>query len=83
MATCRYALFFWIASDGTLGDTYIHHPKILSRLYQQPMTSPMDSMISVSSSTLGSDTSLIFVLTPQVDTLMILLPIVLPTPLTS
>ena len=74
---CRFT------SDSALGDAYICHPKILSSLHQQSMSSPMDSMFSLASSALSFDTSLSPIPAPQADTLVILPPIVLPTLLTS
>ena len=64
-------------------DSYVCHPDISPGLYQQSMTSSRASTSSLPSSTPGTNISLTTILTPRVNTPMTLLPIELPTPLSS
>ena len=66
-----------------LRDAYICHPKIFVSFHQKSILSSTNSIFSQTPSAPSSDASLSYVPTPQVDTSVILSPVVLPTPPTS
>ena len=83
---CSYLLLHIIrhfTPCDALHDAYICRPNIFVSFHQKSITSSTNSMFSQTPSAPSSDTSLSYIPAPQVNTLVILSPVVLPTPPTS